>query len=79
MRIYNVYKVRSSNYYTGISIVAAESVDEVNLFIENQEGHEKCAEYDLMPTLISKEKGILYCGIRYNTGNNYSYTKIDYC
>jgi len=73
---YSVYKCSAKSAYSGISLIAADSVEEANqiisMFKENDKdnsfnsfGYSNIDEYDLMDNLYSTEKGILYFGIYY--------------
>lgn len=74
--MYKVYQIRSTCYYRGIGLVAAESVIEANKFIDNfiandpnntydSWGCEHVNELDCIKILQSKEKGIILFGIYY--------------
>ena len=77
---YNVYKIetggRYANCYRGMSLVAADNVDEANEIICNEIkkdtnnamdtwGYGKVTEYDLIKNLHSEVKGIVLYGIYY--------------
>lgn len=76
--LYNVYAIYSADNYYGISLVAAESVDEANKIIQDFRNNDKSnendsygytdvSESDLLKELSSTSKGIIlknisYCG-----------------
>lgn len=75
MKRYNVYEIiPNSLYYGGMSLVAAESTEEANDFIDefiksdtqnynDSLGYNHIDEYNIMDHLYSDEKGIIYYGI----------------
>lgn len=74
--MYKVYAVTASCYYDGLSLVAADSVEEANEFIERFKkndknnrcdswGYDKVYEHDLIDGLYAEEKGFVYYGISY--------------
>ena len=78
MEKYNVYEISPcSFYYRGMSLVAAETVEEANEFIDcfisvdsdngcNSFGYSHVDELDIIDHLYSDEKGIILYGISYN-------------
>ena len=74
---YNVYEINPrSFYYRGFSLVAAETVEEANEFIDcfisvdlnndcNSFGYGHVDELDIIDHLYSDEKGIILSGIYY--------------
>ena len=74
--MYKVYKVEPQMHYHGMSLVAADSAEEANLFISdfkrydtnNQSdswGYCKVDEDDAIEGLLSENKGIVLHGIYY--------------
>lgn len=74
--MYKVYKIESAGCYAGISLVAANSVEEANLFINKFKesdknnisdsfGYCEVEESDEMDGIFSEYDGIVYFGIRY--------------
>lgn len=74
---YKVYVIDSDAYYHGKAIVAAESAEEANKFIDdfvhndphNQSdswGYSHVDEDDAVEDVYAERKGILYYGIHYS-------------
>ena len=74
---YNVYLISSKYHYRSESLVAAESAEEANSFIQNFKtkdkdniddswGYEYVDESDSIEHLYSDIKGIIHYGIYYN-------------
>lgn len=74
--MYKVYAVQPDVCYGGMALVAAENADEANSFIKRKKendvnnsydswGYTSVVECDAISDVYSKEKGIVYCGIRY--------------
>lgn len=75
--MYNVYKCDSKMYYTGLSLIGAESVEEANEIVKEFEskdisnyldsgGYSRITQHDLLEGVYSDKKGIIYMGIYYN-------------
>ena len=74
--MYKVYKIEPRRYYHGMALVAAESVEEANEFINSfikkdvrnyGDSWRYChvSEYDIIEDIFSKNKGIVFCEIYY--------------
>ena len=74
--MYKVYKVEPQMHYHGMSLVAADSAEEANLFISDFKrydtnnwsdswGYCKVDEDDAIEGLLSENKGIVLHGIYY--------------
>lgn len=74
--MYKVYKIEPRRYYHGMSLVAAESVEEANEFIDSfikkdvhnygdSWGYCYVSECDIIEDVFSENKGIVFCGIYY--------------
>lgn len=74
--MYKVYKVEPQMHYHGMSLVAAESAEEANLFIsefkkddtnnwDDSWGYCEVDEDDAIEGLLSENKGIVFRGIYY--------------
>lgn len=75
--MHNVYRIDSGLYYTGISLVAADNVDEANQIIKSFKdedksnlldsyGYEYVSEDNMMDGIFSERKGIILSGIYYS-------------
>lgn len=75
--MYNVYKIDSTNHYSGISLVVAENAEEANLFIDDYKerdidnigdsrGYSYVEECDKLEGVFGESKGIIYYGIFYS-------------
>lgn len=75
--MYNVYKIDSTNYYSGISLVVAENSKEANSFIDSfkkadinnyshSRGYSYVEECDKLEGVFGDSKGITYYGIFYS-------------
>lgn len=73
---YKVFIIDSEAYYSGKSIVAAESAEEANKFIDefisndphnnsDSWGYSHVDEGDVLSDIYSEAKGIVYYGIHY--------------
>ena len=74
---YNVYKIEPRiGCYHGLSLVAAESIEEANVIIKDfiksdsknymdSWGYSQVSEYDLIEGLYSEKEGIIHMGIYY--------------
>lgn len=74
--MYKVYKIEPQMYYHGMSLVAADSAEEANLFISDFKrydtnnwydswGYCEVDESDAIEGLLSENKGIVFRGIYY--------------
>ena len=75
--MYNVYKIDSTNQYSGISLVVAENAEEANSFIDSfkkvdinnygdSRGYSYVEECDKLEGVFGESKGIIYYGIFYS-------------
>lgn len=75
-KLYKVYRIYSRDVYNGYSLVAADSVEEANKFIQDfrdsdkhndwdSYGYSDVSESDLEEKLFSTESGIILQGIYY--------------
>ena len=74
---YKVYAIDSEGYYRGNALVAADSADEANKFIDDfvdrdphnhsdSWGYCHVDEDDVVEGVYAEQKGILYYGIHYS-------------
>ena len=74
--MYKVYKVEPQMHYHGMSLVAADSAEEANLFIsefkrddtnnwDDSWGYCEVDEDDALEGVFSENSGIIFHGIRY--------------
>lgn len=77
MEKYNVYVVDAWSDFIGHALIAAESAEAANLYLENERmigyagGYNYISEDDKVDNVFSTEKGIVYSDIYYCGGNRY--------
>lgn len=77
MEKYNVYVIDAYSDFTGHALIAAESAEAANLYLENErkigytDGYNYVSEDDKVDNVFSTEKGIVYSDIYYCGGNRY--------
>ena len=75
--MYNVYMIQANIHYDGISLVAANTVEEANSFItsfQNIDKENNCDswgygtvdEHDIIEGVYSENSGIIHHGIHYS-------------